>query len=543
MRRWPVLLLALCMLTGVGGPHADVPADEPLPAAEELHYRRVLVPQDRIAEHTRGFLPMERASFQQLLQQIQSRRQSSSADVAWIESAEYQAVFSEGQLIDGLARLRIMHEAVQPTVLSLAPCSLAIGAATWQHAETTQPAVVGTDETGDLLTLVGSSGELLLPWTLRGVTGEWGECRFELSLASAPLSRLVIDLPSDLVLSTDRGLVTPPDAAENETGAGPAGPVGLQPWIIQLGGHSRCVLTVAPRQADHRRQQFVSVQQNTTYRLMDDGLEVECDVELAIHRAPLSELVFEVDPDLQVTAVRLGNLDVNWVAAASEDARSQTVRMRFAERLTGVHPTLQLFAVGPLHTGESWRLPTLRPQNVFWRQGTMSLVVPESLELRHLSVHNARQAGVAAPQDGLAGEVTRFELFGVDAALEVNIARQGRKLVADVGTTMDLDPGAVTSQTLADVRCRFGERFVVEARVPNAWTIDGIEAQPANAVSDYQFVAYEAGHKRLQIQLAQPLTPERSIRLAVRAIGRPVPGSPPRISVRWNSSTWHRPRG
>ncbi len=182
------------------------------------------------------------------------------------ESAEYQAVFAEGQLISGLARLRITHEAAQPTVLSLAPCGLAIGAATWQHAETTQPAVVGTDETGDLLTLVGSSGELLLPWTLRGVTNEWGECRFELSLAAAPWNRIVIDLPSDLVLSTDRGLVTPPDSAGNETVAVPASSLGLQQWIVQLGGHSRCVLTVAPRQADQRRQQFVSVQQDTTYR-------------------------------------------------------------------------------------------------------------------------------------------------------------------------------------------------------------------------------------------------------------------------------------
>ena len=186
MRRWPVLVLALCTLAAFGDSYVDVPADEPGPGSEDLHYRRVLVPQERIADYTRGFLPMERATFQQLLQQIQSRRQSSAADVAWIESAEYQAVFAEGQLISGLARLRITHEAAQPTVLSLAPCGLAIGAATWQHAETTQPAVVGTDETGDLLTLVGSSGELLLPWTLRGVTGEWGECRFELSLAAAP---------------------------------------------------------------------------------------------------------------------------------------------------------------------------------------------------------------------------------------------------------------------------------------------------------------------------------------------------------------------
>ena len=197
------------------------------------------------------------------------------------------------------------------------------------------------------------------------------------------------------------------------------------------------------------------------------------------------------------------------------------MRVRFAERLTGVHPTLQLLAVGPLHTGESWRLPTLRPQNVFWRQGTMSLIVPESLELRHLSVHNARQAARGCSARRSAGDVTRFELFGVDGALEVNVARQGREIVADVGTTIDLDPGAITSQTLADVRCRFGERFVIEAQVPNTWTIDGIEANRTmdgiRREPDYQFVAYEAGHKRLQIQLAQPLAPERSIRLAIRA--------------------------
>ncbi|MHB8952804.1 MAG: hypothetical protein ACYC4U_07465 [Pirellulaceae bacterium] len=517
MKCGPGLVLALCALSVAGGPRAHVRADEPLPPTNVLRYRRVLVPQERIADYTRGYLPMERTAFQSLLTQIEVQHQSWLADAVWIRSAEYQAVFSEGQLVAGQAVLQITHMAEKPTVLSLAPCSLAIGAATWRRADSTEPAAAGMDEHGDLLTWVTASGDLHFPWTLRGVPGEWGECRFEISLAAAPLNRLTIDLPSDLVLSADRGVVTPPDSLPDTAGTAPAGSNGLQRWSLQLGGHHQCRLTVAPRQADHRRQQLVNVQQDTTYRLMDDGLEVECNVELSIHRAPLNELVFEVDPALQITVVRLGNLDVNWVSSADDEGRSQTVRVRFDERLTGVHPTLQLFAVGPLQTGGMWRLPTLRPQDVFWRQGTMSLIVPESLELQHLSVHNARQAAVAAPQDGLAGEITRFELFAADGALEVSVARQGRDIVAEMGTTIDIDPGTITSQTLVDLRSRFGQRFVIEARVPNAWTIDGIEAPLANSMNDYQFVAYEADHKRLQIQLAQPLDPDQSIRLAIRA--------------------------
>ncbi len=62
-----MLVLALCTLAAFGDSYIDVPADEPGPESEDLHYRRVLVPQERIADHTRGFLPMERATFQQLL--------------------------------------------------------------------------------------------------------------------------------------------------------------------------------------------------------------------------------------------------------------------------------------------------------------------------------------------------------------------------------------------------------------------------------------------------------------------------------------------
>ncbi len=57
----------------------------------------------------------------------------------------------------------------------------------------------------------------------------------------------------------------------------------------------------------------------------------------------------------------------------------------------------------------------------------------------------------------------------------------------------------------------------MEAQVPNAWTIDGIDADPTNSLHDYQIVAYEAEHRRLQIQLVHPLAADKSIRLKIRA--------------------------
>ena len=66
-----------------------------------LRYRRVLVPQDRLSELTRGYLPLERSVFRQLVERTQSSGKNLHVGTAWIESAEYRASFTPGQQLSG----------------------------------------------------------------------------------------------------------------------------------------------------------------------------------------------------------------------------------------------------------------------------------------------------------------------------------------------------------------------------------------------------------------------------------------------------------
>lgn len=515
------LLLGLLLLAAAPSARGAAQSGDASASEPPLQYRRVLVPQEDLAGIARGYRPLQREAFDALLAQIEAQGRPASGGAVWIHAAEYHATFADGQLLDGDAALQVTHAADAPVLLSLAPWDLPAGAGVWHLGESSQPATLGTDAAGNLLALVPVSGTLHVPWTLRGTVNEWGTYRFDLALAAAPMSRLVLHVPAELEVSVDRGLIASPteldDAAAAAPDAGSATAGGLRRWVIRLGGQTRCTVTVTRRPLDSRRQQLVNVQQDTTYRLADNGLEIACLIGLDIHREPLTELQLDVDSEVQITAIRLGDVDVDWSSAPRDDGSVQTVRVQFAERLTGLHSGLEVLAISPLHTDVSWKLPAFRPRNVFWRQGTMTLVVPRTLTLRHLAAHDARQSAVTATPDETEDEQLGFELFGVESALELTVIRQPRTVVADVGTTVDLDVDALTAETCADLTCACGERFVVEAQVPNAWTIDGIESEPATAVRDYQVVAYEAEYRRLQIQLLEPLTPDRPIRLRIRA--------------------------
>ncbi|MCU0958704.1 MAG: hypothetical protein MUF48_01245 [Pirellulaceae bacterium] len=515
IRRAPRILALGAILTALL-PLPAAPADDPAPAAAPLRYRRVLVPREALTELTRGYLPMKRDEFAARMADIAAAASAAEGRAAWIASAEYTARFDAGHFVTGMARLHIVHTAAEPAYVALAPAKLAMGPATWQSQPAPRAATVGTDPAGNSVVLVTESGVLEYPWTLRGVASERGEYRFAVAVTAAPVHRLTIDIPDTHELLTDQGLIVgvdeaPPVAAQGET------TVALRRWRVELGGLSLLELTVAPRESSSRRRRLVSVEQDSRYRLESDSVHVACDIDLDIHNQPLGELQLEADDTLQVTAVRLGNLDLDWQSLPGSDAAGQVIRIPFAERLTGTHSTLQVSAVAALQTQTSWRLPTLRPRQVLWRQGTMSLEVPDSLELRHLQVYQARQSAGTAPTDDSRSTTLQFELFGPESALEVVLARRTSDVVAETGTTIDMNAGAVTALVVADLHCRSGERFALQALVPNAWAVDGVEAEPAAAVHDYQFVAYEAQFKRLQIQLAQPLQPSRAVRLTIRA--------------------------
>ena len=217
-----------------------------------------------------------------------------------------------------------------------------------------------------------------------------------------------------------------------------------------------------------------------------------------------------------------GILDVAWTTRPADDKGRQTLRLQFAERLTGTHPSLQLVAVGPSHFGRPWRLPVFHPRDVSWREGAISLSLPDSMVLQQLTPHEARQSSVS---DGAPGECrsnTEIRTVWPRWLARGLAGTRHSELLADIGTTIEVQPGGWTAVTQAELYCRTGERLACEARIPNAWTLEGIEEQSGNAIGDYQVVAYESDHKRVRVQFSRPITATQPLKMSIRT--RRTPG-------------------
>ena len=82
------------------------------------------------------------------------------------------------------------------------------------------------------------------------------------------MNRLTLDLPVNYQLMSDRGLVTKVETMADRPES------DLQRWVIQLGGCHQFNLIVASKEAMRQRTQLVSLQQDTVYRVAEDGLVV-----------------------------------------------------------------------------------------------------------------------------------------------------------------------------------------------------------------------------------------------------------------------------
>lgn len=485
---------------------------------DPVRYRRVYVPKSELERFTQGYLPVKRQQFSELLEGLQRQQHAVVDPETWIQSAEYVAVFSKGRLTDGRAKLRVKQTGEAPSVLQLSPCQLALGAATWEGTDAASSAIVGNDLAGNSVALVRDSGLLQFSWTLRGQTNEWNETVFDVVLPSAPRNRLLVTLPVGFRLLSDCGIVS----RDKETSRTEEKlPEDMERWTVRLGGNNRPRLTVVPRDGARQRKQLCDMRQETRYRLDDDGLEVDSEIEVDVHREHLDRLRFRVDSELQVTSVQLGNREVSWSLATAAGRKMRELQVRLEEPLQVGRHRFQLSAVGPLRTGDMWKLPRFHLDKAFWRQGTMTLELPRSLSLRHLETSEARQCRVAEEtareETSSPTSIRRFDLFSSAGCLEVHVVRTVHQATAVVGTTIDLEPGSMTARCGVQLSCDAGQHYVFDADVPNAWILDGIEAESSDTLQDHQFVGYESSHKRLRIRLARPVTADRPVRLTLRA--------------------------
>jgi len=428
---------------------------------------------------------------------------------ATIRSGQYRAKLVGDDLVQGTATLDIHLAGEVAALLPLAPCRLAIVQATWA-GPTRQPAKLGLSSDGRLQVLVERSGRLQLDWSLRGRRDNWGVVAFPVELPSCPANHMLLDLPPQTIPVAEPGMVV------QEGGRGPT-----VTWRVDLGGHERFELRVAPSAQASRRRQMPMVRESLVYELSSHGTEILAQLQIDVPSEPVRQLALSLDPGVQLITARCGDSPLDWSnASLRADGRANRVVLEFPEPIRGTGRMLRLGALAPVQIGQRWPLPRIRPEGVFWQEGSAVLRVMLPLVVEQLTPLRARQTRTAPLASPRSGESLELQYFAADATAEIVLGEPQSPLGVDTGVALEFGRGGISGKVVASLSVPAGERFHVAADVSRHWIVDAVECVPAEALDDWTFQRAESRPGSLQIQLAKAISPTRPLRLilAVRRL-------------------------
>lgn len=521
------------------------------PRSAKLEYYRVFypanLPQAELKELLAGHRPLATAEFEAMLAAVNAAPSGPGGANVRLLEATYTARLDEADLVDGTAQLLVQHQLAAEAMLGLDPCSLAISKPRWKH-ELASTARLGMDAGGKLAVVVEptvisedgtpspadsanttpalESTELQFDWSLRGARASSGALMFDVQTPACPTTRLQLDLPANVTPVVNHGLVT--ELTEPRAGKNAADDEELDEdefdeseprrhWLIELGGRTRTTLSIVTKELLEQRQRYVLLRQAVVYDLTAEALEASFDLNLDIYHEPLRQLTLEMDPALRITSVRLGDTPLTWTIAPGVAGNKQRVVIEFAEPLSGHERQLRVATLARIERQQTWRLPGLRVEGVVWQEGSLTLQVPEDLELCALTPHAARQTKAVAATAMRTLEQHQFQSLAADAGLEIFVRDRQARIECEEGLTLKWDGPHLTGRLVSQIFARQGAAYQLVGNLPPGWVVDSVETEPASALDDWTVTGGTEQESQLTVRLAQPVTTQQSLQLRVHA--------------------------
>ncbi len=483
---------------------------------EVLRYHRVYAPADRHVDWPgidAPHMPMDAAEFERLVKRLQaSGSKPRTLGTAIATSAVYRARLAGTRLADGHAALDVKHSGSEATMLFLDPCGLAIGRTRWLEPDKKPvKAVFGFGGDGKQKVRVDRSGQLEFDWSLAGRRDAADVIHFRFELPPCPATRLVLDLPEDLVPVTDNGIVLRAEELPPERRPQGELPKGFRRWQIELGGRRSFRLRVVSASASEQSPRLALVRQSVAYDFSLRGVEVLTRLNVEVHGEPVEEIALAIDRELQLVTVRYGDAPVPWSIVSDTDGKVRRVLLELPEPIRDTGRVLRLSALAPLVMDKPWQLPRIQPQGMFWQEGNATLLVPAPLLIKRLVPSGCWQSGTGPLPGAREGESAQFQYFSPDATIGIVLSRHQDLVQLTSGTAISIGGGEMTARVVTDLHVADTPRFSLPADVSPGWLIDSVESLPAGIMDDW------APDRRGNHRLTKALSPSRPVRLLVTA--------------------------
>ncbi len=381
----------------------------------------------------------------------------------------------------------------------------------WDAADasraTASPALLGLASDGRLKLLVERSGQLRFDWTLAGHGDSADVPVFVFDLPRAPANELTIELPTGFEPAIDHGLITHSEPAGEQS----------RRWRIALGGNQRLRLRILPAGASAGRRQLALLRESRTYDFSARGVEVSVSWQLQVHNEPLRQITVAVDSGLHVVSARLGDLALPMTIEPAIGGSPTRVILTLPEPIRDAERAVRLNLAGRIELHKPWRLPGVCAEGLFWQEGTITLLMPQPLEIERVDPVDCAQTMVAPLAAPRAGETLQFQAFEPHATVVLSVVRPAPALRALSAAAIELAHGEVSARLATSFRASEAARYRLRAEVAPQWIIDSVESVPAGAVTDWTFLSPAGTARRLAIRLDPALSPARPLRLVIQA--------------------------
>ncbi len=246
-------------------------------------------------------------------------------------------------------------------------------------------------------------------------------------------------------------------------------------------------------------------------------MDLSAQWKIQVHNEPLEKISVLLDPGVQLVTARLGNTSLPWTIEPLTDNAGTRAVLSLPEPIQDTERILRLAALAPLTLDQSFRLPRMLPDGLFWQEGSTTLIVLDPLIIKQLMPIQCSQKAVGPLAEPRIGESLQFQNFSPDAGIELTLAHPPAETQLVSGTAVELGSRQITARLTVDFRAADTAQSALEAEVTKSWIIDAVESIPPEALADWSLEKPADDQQKLLLRLAKTPLPKQPLRLVISA--------------------------
>ena len=239
-------------------------------------------------------------------------------------------------------------------------------------------------------------------------------------------------------------------------------------------------------------------------------------VRLDARRSNASDFRFSLSEGICVVSAMSDHAQVEWRIEQADNGAVLVVKRPKSE----LPQLLEVRGIGDLQLDRVWRLPTIRPRDVFWTEGSTSVYLSPELELKSMQLDQGDLKHIVGIMgEDAVGEAYRIQQWSADASVDVLVSYDTPRLGVRGVTTIELGKKEATARTSTHIICKGNTTFAIDAELNREWSIDAVSTFPAAALQEWHII-HSSDRVFVRIQLAQPISLGKAlqVRFDLRAI-------------------------